>query len=247
MSDILLEIENISVHYSGELAINDVNLKIYKNDFIGIVGPNGGGKTTLIKAMLGLVKPSKGVVKYSIAKNSIGYLPQINHLDKNFPITVIDVVLSGKIEKSLYLFSKLKSENLSKAKKLLHEFGALHFADKAFGDLSGGQMQRVLLCRALMGEPQLLVLDEPNTYIDNKFENELYSMLKELNKRMAIILISHDVGMISSYVKTIACVNKNLHYHKSNKITTEQLNAYNCPLQIISHGDVPHTILSKHN
>ncbi len=108
-------------------------------------------------------------------------------------------------------------------------------------------MQRVFLCRSLMNEPELLILDEPDTFVDNQFESELYEKLKELNKRMAILLVSHDVGTISYFVKTIACVNKELHYHPSNIITEKQLASYNCPLQIITHGDIPHTVLQMHD
>ena len=108
-------------------------------------------------------------------------------------------------------------------------------------------MQRVFLCRSLISEPELLILDEPDTYVDNLFEKELYEELKELNHKMAVFLVSHDVGTITSYIKSIACVNKNLHYHPSNIITDKQLASYNCPVQIITHGDVPHTVLGKHD
>jgi zinc transport system ATP-binding protein len=116
----------------------------------------------------------------------------------------------------------------------------------AIGQLSGGQQQKVLLCRAIIANPELLILDEPNTYVDNKFEGELYEMLKELNERMAIVMVSHDIGTITSYVKSIACVNRSLHHHHSNRITETQLAAYDCPIQLITHGRVPHTVLEKH-
>jgi zinc transport system ATP-binding protein len=130
---------------------------------------------------------------------------------------------------------------------LLHEMGIYEIRNKAIGQLSGGQMQRVFLCRALLSDPRVLILDEPDTFVDNRFEGELYEKLFLLNKKMAIVLVSHDVGTISTYVKTIACVNRNLHYHASNKITQEQLDGYNCPIQIISHGEIPHTILKHHH
>lgn len=232
--------------YDGKPVLANASMQVYQHDFIGVVGPNGGGKTSLIKAILNLVKPSSGEVEYHISKNNVGYLPQVNQLDKQFPISVLDVVRSGRPEKAFSFFTKAHISGISRGEELLDEVGALHLRDKAFGDLSGGQMQRVLLCRALMGDPKLLILDEPDTYVDSQFEAALYDKLKELNERMAIILVSHDLGMISSYVKTIACVNKNLHYHPSNILTTEQLDAYNCPLQIISHGDIPHVVLGKH-
>jgi len=175
----------------------------------------------------------------------IGYLPQINQIDKKFPISVLDVVRSGKSE-GQHGFSFRRKEEVQKAVSLLSEMGIEPIKHKAIGELSGGQLQRVFLCRALMSDPELLILDEPDTFVDNNFESELYEMLRELNKRMAIMLVSHDVGTISQYVKTIACVNFHLHYHPSNKISTKQLAEYNCPLQIITHGEIPHTVLKTH-
>ncbi len=247
MSEKLLDIKNLDVRFDKELVLRKVDLEINRGDFIGMIGPNGGGKTTLIKAILGLVEPEHGEIKFNIPSNKLGYLPQINQIDKRFPITVLDVVRSGKSNgKKLNLFKSNRAD-LKYAESLLDEMGILNLRDRAIGELSGGQMQRVFLCRSLMNQPELLILDEPETFVDNQFESELYEKLKELNKRMAIILVSHDVGTISYYVKTIACVNLHLHYHPSNVISKEQLAAYDCPLQIITHGDIPHTVLSKHD
>jgi zinc transport system ATP-binding protein len=222
-------------------------MEIFSGDFIGVIGPNGGGKTTLIKTILGLIKPVSGELNLFISKTNIGYLPQVNQIDKRFPITVIDVVRSGKANSALFSSFRKNAEEKEKAESLLAEMGISHIRNKPIGELSGGQMQRVFLCRALMNQPELLVLDEPSTYVDNNFEGELYLKLKELNEQMAIILISHDVGTISFFVKTIACVNRNLHHHPSNIITEEQLTSYNCPLQIITHGNIPHTVLKLHD
>ncbi|MFV0291359.1 MAG: metal ABC transporter ATP-binding protein [Mangrovibacterium sp.] len=243
----IISIENLRIKYENLVALENANLDIHAGDFIGIIGPNGGGKTSLIKAILGLVKPSEGTVTSFLKKNQVGYLPQINQIDKQFPITVLDVVRSGKPEGLFNTFGKQELRSIERAEKLLSEVDVLHLKDKPIGELSGGQMQRVFLCRALMNEPKLLILDEPDTYVDSQFEASLYEKLKDLNKQMSIILISHDIGTISSYVKTIACINKTLHYHQSSIISSEQLASYNCPLQLISHGDIPHTILHKHN
>ncbi len=243
----LVEIKNLSVSYVEEEVLKGVNMEINTHDFLGIIGPNGGGKTTLIKALLGLLKPSNGSINFHIPTTKIGYLPQINQVDKRFPIKVLDVVRSGKTEGWRFSFLKKKKEEIISAEKLLDEMGVLHLRNKPIGELSGGQMQRVFLCRSLMNNPDLLILDEPVTFVDNQFESELYQKLKELNKRMAILLVSHDVGTISYYVKTIACVNKELHYHPSNVISEEQLASYNCPLQIITHGEIPHTVLKLHD
>jgi zinc transport system ATP-binding protein len=182
-----------------------------------------------------------------ISKKNIGYLPQVNQIDKRFPISVIDVVRSGKADTSLFSSFHKNSQEKEKAESLIQEMGITSIRNKSIGELSGGQMQRVFLCRALMNEPQLLILDEPSTYVDNNFEGELYLKLKELNNRMAILLISHDVGTISFFVKTIACVNRSLHHHPSNIISEEQLASYNCPLQIVTHGNIPHTVLKLHD
>lgn len=243
----LLEIKNLSAGYDGNVVIEDVNLQVHSGDFIGVIGPNGGGKTTLIKTILGLIKPMSGEMTLNISKTNIGYLPQVNQIDKRFPISVIDVVRSGKANSALFSSFHRNRKEKEKAESLLAEMGISAIRNKAIGELSGGQMQRVFLCRALMNDPQLLVLDEPSTYVDNNFEGELYLKLKELNEQMAIILISHDVGTISFFVKTIACVNRHLHHHPSNIISEEQLASYDCPLQIITHGNIPHTVLKLHD
>ncbi|MEN6457190.1 MAG: ABC transporter ATP-binding protein [Prolixibacteraceae bacterium] len=243
----LVEIKNLSVGYDDELVLKDVDLEIHENDFLGMIGPNGGGKTTLIKALLGLVKPFEGKIIFHIPASKIGYLPQINQIDKRFPIRVLDVVRSGKADDQHFSLFKDKRAEIEHAETLLQEMGVIHLRNKAIGELSGGQMQRVFLCRSLMNNPELLILDEPDSFVDNHFENELYGKLKELNKRMAIVLVSHDVGTITYYVKTIACVNRELHYHPDNMISSEQLASYNCPLQIITHGDIPHTVLKLHD
>ncbi|MGE5393935.1 MAG: metal ABC transporter ATP-binding protein [Candidatus Saccharibacteria bacterium] len=247
MTKKLIEIKDLSAGYENHIVLDKVSLNILANDFIGVIGPNGGGKTTLIKAILGLIRPFSGEMKLHISKKNIGYLPQVNQIDKRFPISVIDVVRSGKADTALFSSFHQNTREKEKAESLLQEMGIIGIRNKSIGELSGGQMQRVFLCRALMNEPELLLLDEPSTYVDNNFEGELYLKLKELNNRMAILLISHDVGTISFFVKTIACVNRSLHYHPSNVITEEQLASYNCPLQIVTHGMIPHTVLKTHN
>lgn len=245
----LIELKGLSAGYDDEIILKDVNFSICEKDFIGIIGPNGGGKTTVLKVILGIVKPIKGEIIYfreGLDKMStIGYLPQSFALDRKFPISVCDVVLSGLMNRRGIVSRYTKAEK-KQACDLLAETGLEGFWKKPLGELSGGQLQRVLLCRAIISSPDLLILDEPGTYVDNKFEGELYEMLRVLNEQMAIIMVSHDIGIISSYVKTIACVNRNFHYHESNVITEKQLAAYNCPIQLITHGDVPHTVLKKH-
>jgi zinc transport system ATP-binding protein len=245
----LIDIQNLTVGYDKIPVLSDVNLKIFDNDFLGVIGPNGGGKTSLLKAILGLLKPFAGKIVFrddlNMSKKPVGYLPQVKHIDRKFPITVFDVVRSGAIMEPVK--QQYSQELKQRVNHLLEEMGISGISKKAIGELSGGQMQRVFLCRALLGNPKILILDEPDTFVDNRFEGELYEKLRVLNQEIAIILVSHDVGTISSYVKTIACVNGNLHYHQSNRISQEQLDNYNCPIQVISHGEIPHTVLKHHH
>ncbi|MFO8235354.1 MAG: ABC transporter ATP-binding protein [Bacteroidales bacterium] len=251
MSEKILELTSVDAGYNHKTVLKDANLTVYDTDFIGVIGPNGGGKTTFLKVIMGIIKPFRGKVTYypKEAKSrikEIGYLPQLNKIDNKFPISVFDVVLSG-LQPSRKLFGRYSPQDKEKAVRMLKKMGIDHLENKSIGELSGGQMQRVFLSRAIISSPRLLILDEPNTYVDNQFEGELYELLRELNKEIAIILVSHDLGIITPYVKTIACVNREFHYHKSNKITEKQLSAYNCPIQLITHGKVPHTVLKEHD
>ena len=246
--DPLIKIVNLTVGYDKTPVLKGVNLEIFEHDFLGVIGPNGGGKTTLLKAILGLLKPTEGKIEFRNdikgKKKPIGYLPQVRHIDRKFPITVFDVVKSGlmMLNDSISLVSEKQ-----RVDDLLNEMGIFEIRDKAIGELSGGQMQRVYLCRALISNPKILILDEPDTFVDNRFEGELYEKLRELNQNISIVLVSHDMGTIVKYVKTIACVNGKLHYHSSNRITQKDLDEYNCPIQIIKYGEVPHIILKHHH
>ncbi len=250
MSAKLIEVKNVTAGYGDAIILRNINLEIVANDFLGIIGPNGGGKTTLLKLLLGQIAPISGKVINNLrtdgSRGTIGYLPQVHSIDKTFPITVLDVVLSGLMgqKKMNIRFSK---EEVEKAENLLHKTNTYGYRNKTIDELSGGQLQRVFLSRALISDPQLLILDEPNTFVDSQFEKELYSLLEEMNEKMAIVMVSHDLGTITSYVKTIACVNRNLNYHNSNIISNEQLAVYDCPIQLISHGPIPHTVLKAHN
>lgn len=242
---VIISLNNVSAAYGKDIALHSVDLEVQDNDFIGVIGPNGGGKTTLIKLMTGLLKPASGSIVFPEKDTHIGYLPQQSFIDTKFPISVLEIVLSGLMSAQQGL-KRYTRKDKELAKQILEKMGIAHLAHRTVKQLSGGQLQRALIGRALISSPRLLILDEPGTYVDNRFESDLYQLLLELNKSMAIVIVSHDVGTISYYVKTIACVNKTLHYHRSNIITEEQLADYNCPLQIITHGDVPHTVLQKH-
>ncbi len=242
----ILELKDISAGYDYQTVLQHINLKINEGDFMGIIGPNGGGKTTLLKVILGLLQPFSGDIIYHTSKqNLFGYLPQTNRFDQRFPINVTEVVLSGLMS-SKGLFRRYTAANREKAYGLLDTYNMGAYKKTPIGNLSGGQIQRVLLCRAIISAPKILILDEPTTYVDSNFEKEFYPILQELNKSMSIVMVSHDLGTICSYVKTIACVNRGLHYHNSNLITPEQLQSYNCPIDLITHGNVPHRVLLQH-
>lgn len=246
----LIELTGVGAGYDGAVALKDINLTVRAEDFIGVIGPNGGGKTTLLKVILGEIKPFAGTVKYyfhtsGTVNSNIGYMPQKTETDDRFPISVMEVALSGLMGRS-GLVRRFGKGDRERVEELLERTGVAALRKRAVGDLSGGEKQRVFLSRALVSDPKLLILDEPGSFVDNQFEHDLYEILKELNKKMAVIMVSHDIGTISAYVKTIACVNRNLHYHESNIITEKQLAAYDCPVQIIAHGRVPHTVLKEH-
>lgn len=245
----LFEMKSLSASYGAVNVLKDINFCVNESDFIGVIGPNGGGKTTLLKIILGLLKPSGGSIVFNeniLNGNRIGYLPQMSTGDINYPVTVTDIVLSGlMIQKGL--ISRMTASDKIRAAKVIEDLGLTYLAGATINELSGGQMQRVFLGRAIIGDPKLLLLDEPGNFVDTTFENDFYEKLRELNKRMAILMVSHDVGTISSHIKSFACVNRTLHYHPSHEITNDDLLAYGCPIQLITHGEVPHTVLKYHN
>jgi zinc transport system ATP-binding protein len=245
----LFDIRSLSAGYESKIVLKDVDFSVRENDFIGVIGPNGGGKTTLLKVILGLIKPVRGSIVFNedlIKRNKIGYLPQMSAGDNSFPVTVLDVVLSGlMINKSAVAW--IRSGDREKADDVIGELGLREISKSPLNELSGGQLQRVFLARAIIGSPALLLLDEPDNFVDSTFENDFYQKLHDLNDRMAILMVSHDIGTISSHVKSFACVNSKLHYHPSPEITNEQLSSYDCPIQLVSHGRIPHTVLEKHD
>ncbi len=244
---VILEMRSLSAGYGTRNVLDNVNFKVFENDFIGVIGPNGGGKTTLLKVILGVLKPTGGelIMGDGIDKSTIGYLPQISTGDNSFPLSVLDVVLSGlMIHKSPG--TRFSADEKRRVGDLLEELGLKEYSRSQLKELSGGQLQRVFLARAIIGNPRLLLLDEPGSFVDTAFEKSFYDKLKELNGKMTILMVSHDIGTISAHVKSFACVNGSLHYHPSSEITNEQLLAYRCPIQLITHGEVPHTVLKNH-
>ena len=225
----LIEIEHLCASYDQKEVLHDINLTVYQDDYLGIIGPNGGGKTTLMKIILGLKKSTSGTIKFYDSKNNtevkeitMGYLPQYNDLDHQFPISVYDVVLSG-LSKTKGLFSRYTKAQHQQVLETLERMQLVDLKDRHIGALSGGQLQRVLLARAIVSKPDVVILDEPNTYIDRRFQKQMYEMLEQINKECAIIIVSHDIAEVLNNVKHIACVNQHLHYHDTADMPKEKL------------------------
>jgi zinc transport system ATP-binding protein len=244
-ANILLEIKKLYAGYDGRTVLKEVNLTVRRRDFLGIIGPNGGGKTTLMKCILGLLKPTAGEILRAPTLK-IGYLPQYTTIDRKFPISVEEVILSG-LSSQKSLTSRFTAEQREKARSVIMHMGLEGLEHRPIGELSGGQMQRALLGRAVISDPELVILDEPSTYIDKRFEARLYELLAEINRTSAIILVSHDIGTVLQQVKSIACVNETLDYHPDTGITNEWLERnFNCPIELLGHGTLPHRVLGEH-
>lgn len=247
MTNRIVEVNQVSVYFGENKVLDQVDFHLEKGDFLGIIGPNGGGKTTLLKVILGLLKPQEGDVRLFgrppvKARKFMGYVPQHTAFDPKFPISVWDVVLMGRLGK-LGVRPFYSSSDKDKAKNALKMVEMHDFRDQHISRLSGGQQQRVLIARALATEPKILLLDEPTASVDQKVKKSLYSLLNKLNSNgITIILVSHDIGVISSYVEKVACLNKRFIYHGTGELTTEMLEeTYECPIDLITHGH-PHRV-----
>jgi zinc transport system ATP-binding protein len=247
----IVKLKDIKVSYDDITVLEDITLSIYQHDFLGIIGPNGGGKSTLLKVILGLIKPRSGSVSIfgeppDRVRRRIGYVSQHPDFDRDFPASVWDIVIMGRYGKT-GLFRRYTPEDKVAVETALVRVGMQDFRKNQIGKLSGGQLQRVFIARALVAEPELLLLDEPTASIDSSMQTEFYELLEELKKSLTIIMVSHDIGAVSVYVNKIACLNRQLYYHGSAEITPEILEAtYKCPVQLITHGTVPHTVLKEH-
>lgn len=231
----ILEIKNLSYSYDKLNVLESITLDILSDDFLAIIGPNGGGKSTLLKLMLGLLKTKNGIIKTSLKKDLIAYVPQNTNLNTDFPITALEVVLMGHVPSKKKIFGYSK-EDISCALDSLEKVSMKDFANSKIGDLSGGQRQRVFIARALCSNPQVMLLDEPTASIDVKGQKEIYELLKELNKKIAIVVVSHDISVLMNYAKNVAHVNKNLVYHHLKNIEQEMNteNEHMCEVELLS-------------
>lgn len=249
MNNTAVHIENLSVYYGSAPALKDICLDVKDGEYLGIIGPNGGGKSTLLKAILGLVPVTSGTVLVFGSekdKRRIGYVPQFASMDKKFPITVTDVVLTGRLRAGLSPFYRFSKKDRMAAYDLLERVGLCSLADRQISQLSGGEFQKMLIARALALNPRLLLLDEPTASVDVSSQAHIYSLLEELNKEMTIILVTHDLLAVSSQVHRLACLNGRLVYHGEPELTESIVNnLYGCPVELIAHG-VPHRVLKEH-
>lgn len=249
---VIVSLQDVSFSYQNVPVLQNVNLKIEEKDFLGIIGPNGGGKTTLLKLILGLLKPDSGTIQVfgenpRKGRKSIGYIPQLFSFDFDFPISVMEVVLMGRLGKRR-LGRKYSKRDVQICMEALKKVGMEEFAHRQISELSGGQRQRVFIARALATEPKLLLLDEPVSSVDTQWQNTFYEMLRALSEEIAIVLVSHDVGVISTHIDEIACVNGEVHYHGPTKDGVAGIaEMYQCPVELLVHGlhhkSIPHRLL----
>jgi len=249
----LISVRDVTFGYGREVVLDRVSLEIHSHDFLALIGPNGGGKTTLIKVMLGLLAPWSGEVVDHLAgpgreprKGRLGYVPQFSTFDRNFPLRVSEMVLMGRAG-GRSLVRPYSREDRERVGHELERLGLTGIAGSHVGEVSGGQLQRALIARALVADPEVLFLDEPTASIDAESRETLRGLLEELNQRIPVVVVTHDVSSISPQVRTIACINRKLHYHGDAEIGPDVLQeVYGEPVELVTHG-VPRRVLHDHH
>ena len=240
MSNVVIDIDNVSFNYGVVPVLEDISLKIHEDEFIGIIGPNASGKSTLLKLILGLLQPDKGTIKKfnhdgKDIRNHIGYVPQHITFSRDFPVTVNEVVMMGHVTAASRLFRFSKNE-IDTANQAMQALEIEDVAKRQIGSLSGGQLQRVLIARALVCEPEILILDEPTSNVDMRIEEDIFSLLKNYSDHMTIIVVSHDIAFISGYVDRVACLNRTLVCHNTESISGKMIEElYDAPVKMIHH------------
>lgn len=246
--DNIIEIKNLSFRYGNINVLDDINMQISRGEFVGLIGPNGSGKSTLLKIILGLLNPQQGEVtlfghpvnRFN-AWDKIGYVSQkANSFNTGFPATVHEVVAMGLYGKK-GVFKPLNKLDKEKIRKAIELVGLSEFEKRNIGKLSGGQQQRTFIARALVNDPELLILDEPTVGIDVESTKQFYNLLDNLNKELGItiILVSHDIGVVTKQVTQIACLNKKLHFHGSPEEFDQNQNVlqkiYGVDMGLVNH------------
>jgi len=242
---IIITAEGLTFAYNGRPVLNDVSFHVHENDFVSVIGPNGGGKTTLLKLMLGLLNPQKGRLRIlgkepRQVRSQIGYVPQQFQFDSHFPVRVIDVVLMGRLN-GLANIGRFSKKDREAAHSALEEMDLADLVHRHFADLSGGQRQRVLIARAIASDPKILLLDEPTAHVDVAVQKELYAYLGKLNQRMTVLMVTHDVGFVASYVKSVLCVRNTVKMHTTQEITGEMVaEMYGSDVRFVRHDSEHH-------
>jgi len=246
-----ISIKKLSVRYGQNVALKKIDLEVKKGDFLGIIGPNGGGKSTLLKAISGLVEPFEGKIlvcgqPHYLRNTKIGYVPQFAAMDKQFPISVAEVVLTGRLPNKFLPFYRYTKKDSEIALQMLDDVGISHLSGRRVSQLSGGEFQKMLIARALARQPEILLLDEPTASVDAASRKQIFALLDKLNSHLTIIFVTHDMLAVSTHVKSLACLNTTLIYHGDPKLTDDIVdNLYDCPVDLIAHG-VPHRVLRLH-
>lgn len=236
----IIRLDDVSFAYDRQPALEDVTISIAEKDFVSIVGPNGGGKTTLLKLILGLLTPTRGVLRVfdlppERARRRVGYMPQYAQLDPQFPVSVLDVVLMGRLGVGPVV-GPYRAADRRVAQRVLSEVGLAEFGRRPFSTLSGGQRQRVLIARALACEPDLLLLDEPTANLDIGIQDDFYELMRHLSERFTVILVSHDVAFVSKFVRTIVCVNRTVSVHCASELAGDAVLAlYGRDVRMVHH------------
>lgn len=230
----VISVNNLSFSYGSNQVLSNVDFKIDKEDFVCIVGPNGGGKTTLLKLILGILTPDSGTIdvlgrKPKKTRFKVGYMPQYMEYDQQFPATVLDVVLMGRLGRSFLGWYSKKDKEI--ALDCLHQVGLEHLVDRPFVGLSGGQRQRVLFARALSCEPEIFIFDEPTSNVDAKSQSELLELMNKLGQKIAVILVSHDVRFVDHNINKVICVDKEVRLHSTYEISQ-------CSIQDVISGNM---------
>ena len=248
----VIEVEHIFLGQNDHTVLEDINLTINEHEFHAIIGPNGGGKTTLLKVILGLIRPDSGTVRVMGGtphemRAHLGYVPQFRTFDFQFPISVEDMVASGRLGHLKSPFRRLSREDREIAAEAMETMQITHLKNRPIHDISGGERQRAIIARALAGKPSVLLLDEPTVYVDSPTAVRFYDILRQLRETMTIVLVTHDISALSPDVTNISCVNCRLFTHHDNQITDDMIaGAYPCPVELIAHG-IPHRVVPDHD
>lgn len=247
MTKPVIDVRGVSFAYGRTPVLDDVDLRIGPGDYLAIIGPNGGGKTTLLRLVLGLSRPQTGEVRRRLTRlrGGMGYVPQFAGFDRDVPLRVAEVIRMGRLGLRPML-RRFAAADRRAVDEVMTRMRLAHLARTPVADLSGGQLQRVLIARALVGEPEILLLDEPLASIDTESRDVVLSTLERLSARIPVVVVTHDLTLFSGAVRQIACVNRTLHYHPHGEISADELEEiYGCPVELVAHG-VPHRVLDEH-